>query len=120
MTPCNPDFAVHLRLAGRSQERHHPVGVSFGKAQTITELLRADSDVPTELIEGDRDQLKLLFGAHDGVFRLEADHPESGRIRAVLADALREKARVWFITQKPDLSLQGRTSQARASFQAHN
>ena len=39
------NYATHLRLARRSQERQHPVGVSFGEGQTITEVIRADNDV---------------------------------------------------------------------------
>ncbi len=42
------EYAMHLRLARRSHERQHPVGVRFGEGQTIAELLRADNDVPTQ------------------------------------------------------------------------
>jgi len=41
------NYATHLRLARRSQERLHPVGVSFGEGQAIIELIRADNDIPT-------------------------------------------------------------------------
>ena len=44
-------YATLLRLARRSQERQHPVGVSFGEGQAITELIRADTDVPTQFWE---------------------------------------------------------------------
>jgi hypothetical protein len=47
----------------------------------------------------------VLFQGHDGVFRLRPEHPESARLRAELDEALRQKARVWFIAQKPDLAL---------------
>jgi hypothetical protein len=39
------------------------------------------------------------------VFRLKRDHPGFDRVRAWLDEALRLKARVWFIAQKPDLAL---------------
>jgi len=39
------------------------------------------------------------------VFRLKADHPEYARVRALLDEAVRQKARVWFLAQKADLSL---------------
>ncbi len=99
------NYATHLRLAQRSQERQHPVGVSFGEGHAITELIRADNDVPRQLWEEDRDGARVLFQGHDGVFRLKPDHPESMRIRALLGEALQRKARVWFIAQKPDLAL---------------
>jgi hypothetical protein len=99
------NYPTHLRLARRSQERQHPVGVSFGEGHTITELIRADNDVPSQLWEEDPGQARVLFQGHDGVFRLRPEHPESARIRAVLGEALRQKARVWFIAQKPDLAL---------------
>jgi hypothetical protein len=99
------NYATHLRLARRSQERQHPVGVTFGEGQTITELIRADNDVPSQLWEEEPSQARVLFQGHDGVFRLRTEHPESARLRAQLGEALREKARVWFIAQKPDLAL---------------
>jgi hypothetical protein len=99
------NYATHLRLARRSQERQHPVGVSLGEGQIITELIRADNDVPTQLGVEDRDRTRVLFAGHDGVFRLKHDHPELDRIRTLLGEALRQKARVWFLAQKPDLTL---------------
>jgi hypothetical protein len=99
------NYATNLRLARRSQERQHPVGVSFGEGQAITELIRADNDVPRQLWEEDSDHARVLFEGHDGVFLLKPDHPESDRIRALLGEAIRQKARVWFIAQKPDLAL---------------
>jgi hypothetical protein len=38
----DPNYATHLQVARRSQERQHPVGVSFGEAHAVTELIRAD------------------------------------------------------------------------------
>jgi prepilin-type processing-associated H-X9-DG protein len=101
----DPNYKTYLRLAQRSQERQHPVGVSIGDGQVITELIRADNDVPMQLLEQDRDCARVLFQGHDGVFRLRGDHPESDRIRALLGEALRQRTRVWFLAQKPDLSL---------------
>jgi hypothetical protein len=94
-----------LQLARRSQERRHPVGVSFGDGQTITEVLRADNDIPMQMIEEGPDGARILFQGHDGVFPLKPDHPESARLRDLLEEAIRQKARVWFIAQKPDLAL---------------
>jgi hypothetical protein len=53
----------------------------------------------------DADQVQVFFQGHDGVFRVKADHPEFARIRTVLNEAQRQKARVWFMAQKPDLTL---------------
>ena len=97
--------ATYLRLARRSQERQHPVGVSFGEGYTITELIRADNDVPSELWEEEPGHARVLFQGHDGVFSLRPDHPEVVRLRAELGEALRQKARIWFIAQKSSLAL---------------
>jgi hypothetical protein len=99
------DYATLLRLARRSQARQHPVGVSFGEGHTITDLIRADNDVPAQLWEEDPDCVRVLSQGHDAVFRLKLDYPESARIRALLGEALKRKARVWFLAQKPDLAL---------------
>jgi hypothetical protein len=61
--------------------------------------------VPSQLWEEEPGQARVLFQGHDGVFRLEPEHPESARLRAHLEEALRQKVHVWFIAQKPELSL---------------
>jgi hypothetical protein len=99
------NYATHLRLARRSQERQHPIGVNFGEGHTITDLIRADNDVPSQLYEEEAGHARVLFQGHDGVFRVRPDHPASARLRALLGEALRQKARVWFIAQKADLAL---------------
>jgi hypothetical protein len=99
------NYATYLRLARRSHQRQHPVGVSFGEGSTITEMIRADNDVPLQLGEEDPDRARVYFQGHDGVFCLRRDHPEFTRIRAVVGDALRHQAIVWFIAQKPALAL---------------
>lgn len=102
---ADANYEIRLRLAWRSQERHHPIGVSFGAGQTIAELIRADNDVPAELGADDATGAQVLFQGHDGVFHLNANHPESARLRAVLSEAIQRKARIWFIAQKPELAL---------------
>jgi hypothetical protein len=99
------NYAAYLRLARRSQERRHPVGVRFGEGQRITELVRADNDIPAELWDDGPDRARVLFQGHDGVFRLTSDHSECARIHVLLAEALRQRARVWFVARKPDLVL---------------
>jgi len=101
----DPNYGSHLQLARRSQERRHPVGVGFGEAHAVTDLIRADNDVPKELWDEDADRALVLFEGHDGVFRVKTEHPEYARIRALIAEALQQKARVWFIAHKPDLVL---------------
>ncbi len=81
------------------------MGVSFGEGDAITELIRADNDVPIQLWGEDPDRARVHFQGHDGVYCLKHDHPEFSRISALLGDALRQKARVWFIAQKPALAL---------------
>jgi hypothetical protein len=99
------NYVTHLRLARRSQKRQHLVGVTFGEGLAITELIRADNDVPSQIWEEEPGQARALFQGHDGVFRLRPDHPESARLRALLGEALQQKARVWFMAQKADLAL---------------
>lgn len=99
------NYEFHMRLARRSQERQHPVGVRFGESQTIIELIRADNDVPTEIRDENADGIWVLFQGHDGVFHLQVDHPEFARLRAPLERAIRQTTRIWFLAQKRDLVL---------------
>ena len=98
-------FPTQVRLVWRSQEPRHPVGVRFGAGQAIREVMRADNDVPMQIWQEDPSGLRVLFQGHDGVFCLRFDHPEFARIRAVLDEAIRQEARVWFIAQESDLAL---------------
>jgi hypothetical protein len=98
------NYATHLRLARRSQERQHPVGVSLGDGQAVTEVLRADNDVPTGILDEAHRGL-VFFQGHDGIFLIKSDLPQAARIRAVLEEAIRHEASVWFISQKADLTL---------------
>jgi hypothetical protein len=98
------NYPSYLRLARRSQERQHLIGVNFGERNAIVELLRADNDVPMQICE-DTTAARVLLQGHDGVFCLNANHPESVRLRAVLVEAVKRKARIWFIAHKPKLAL---------------
>ena len=98
-------YATHLRLARRSQERQHPVGVRFGDGQVVMELIRADNDVPAQLGEEQPNCVRVLFQGHDGVFCVKSDHPESARMRAMLGEAIQRNTPVWFVARKPDLAL---------------
>jgi len=99
------NYVAYLRLARRSQERQHPVGVTFAEGSTIAEVLRADNDVPLELSADAPGPIRVAFQGHDGVFRLKPDHPEAKRIRTTLDAAIREQARVWFVAAKSNLAL---------------
>ena len=94
-----------MRLARRSLERQHPIGVCLGERQLVVELRRADNDVPAQFQEDGADGVRVFFQGHDGVFRLQSDQPEFGRIRDLLDEAIRRKGRVWFVALKPDLTL---------------
>src|SRR5262249_9964118 len=83
----------------------HPVGVKFAEGSTISEMIRADNDVPAQLWEEEPDRAQVFFQGHDGIFRLRPDNPQLARIRAQLGAAIRQQARDWFIVQKPDLTL---------------
>jgi len=98
-------YTAALRLARRSHERQHPVGVCFGEGHVITELLRADNDVPAQLSDEDSDGSRIVFQGHDGVFRLKPDHPHAARLRAILGEALRQGTPVWFVAVKGELAL---------------
>jgi hypothetical protein len=99
------NYSTHLRLARRSQERQHPVGATVVEGDAVTELIRADNDVPAQIWEQQADHVHVIFQGHDGVFRLKMDHPEYARVLAQLDEALRQQARVWFLVQKADLCL---------------
>src|SRR4029077_9665651 len=78
---------------------------TFGEGSTIEEVVRADNDVPLELSADTPGPIRVAFQGHDGVFRLQPDHPEAKRIRTTLDAAIRQQARVWFVAAKSNLAL---------------
>ncbi len=102
---CDPAFATHLQLARRCHSRQHPVGIRFGEGRDIAELIRADNDVPSQWLDDGAYAARVHFEGHDGVFFIQADHPEFARIRKVLVDAIGNKSRVWFVARKPQMIL---------------
>ena len=99
------DYDYLLKLAYRSLERQHPVAVSLNKQGQITEMARADNDFPTQFIDNDKERMKVVFQGHDGTFFLRKDHPDFKKLSDVFHQAIKEKYRVWFVAQKPQLSL---------------
>jgi hypothetical protein len=102
----DPQYASNLERARRSKERCHPVGVTFAEGRAITELSRADSDIPAQVEDEDGEYAHVFFRGHDGIFQVRRDRQDFARLRALLTKAIREKARVWFVTQGPELTLQ--------------
>jgi hypothetical protein len=81
------------------------IGVRFADSHAIAELIRADNDVPAQVLDEGPDGVRVLFQGHDGVFRLKSDHPDAARILTLIREALELKAPVWFLADKPDLAL---------------
>jgi hypothetical protein len=106
LSSIDPHYPGDLELARRSKERGLPVGVAFGEGNSITELSRADSDVPEHVEDEGSESVLVFFQGHDGIFQLRRDRQDFPRLRGLLTQAIREKARVWFVTQDPELTLQ--------------
>jgi hypothetical protein len=106
LSPEAAHYDYYLRLAQRSLERKHPVGVAFDKSgDTISEVARADSDFVSNLVERDRERIEVHFQGHDGIFFLRRDHPEFPRISVALKTSMQANKRVWFVAKKPHLLL---------------
>lgn len=102
----NPDYSYYLKLAERSLERKHPVGVAL-RGQEVSEVSRADADVVSYIAENKpKDRLDIRFEGHDGTFSLQRSHPEFSRVAELLNTSLREKKQVWFVAKKPALLVQ--------------
>jgi hypothetical protein len=99
------DYQYYLRLAKRSRERQHPVGVDLDQSNIIVGMARADNDFPMQLQEYDQEKMQVLFQGHDGIFYLRRDHPDFNRLLQVLNQSIRNRNRVWFVAEKPRLFL---------------
>jgi hypothetical protein len=102
----NSDYSYYLKLAERSLERKHPVGVGL-RGHEIGEMSRADADVVSQVLENKaKDRFDIRFEGHDGTYSLQRSHPELARILGALNASLRERKQIWFVAKKPTLVLQ--------------
>jgi len=99
------DYQYYLRLARRSRERKHPVGVDLDQSNIIVGMARADNDFPMQLQQYDQEKIQVLFQGRNGIFYLRHDHPDFNRLLQVLNQSIRNKSRVWFVAEKPRLFL---------------
>ncbi len=100
------DYQSHLRLAQRSLERQHPIGVRINNAGEIAEIVRADNDFVAFLTEENENTLKVGFQGHDGIARLARQHPHFDKIERDLNRSLKEEKRIWFVWGQPKLMLE--------------
>jgi hypothetical protein len=99
------DYDYFLRLAQRSHDRQHPVGVSLSASGDVIAMARADSDIAAQLGEYDKDMMKVWFQGHDGSYFLRRDRPDFQRLSGLLNQSIKEKKRLWFVAT-PQLVLE--------------
>jgi len=107
LAPQDKQYDYYLRLAQRSLERKHPVGVALDKSgKAVSELVRADSDFVSSLLDQEKEKIQVFFQGHDGIFFLRRDHPDFARIFGILKSSMEAKKRVWFVARKPSLLIE--------------
>lgn len=100
------DYQYILKLAQKSLESQHPVGVRVDSAGEIGEIVRSDNDFVAFLAETSEDKIKVVFEGHDGIAYLERQHPRFDIIEKDLQHALKEKKRIWFVWRAPRLMIE--------------
>jgi hypothetical protein len=99
------DYQCFLKLAQKSLESQHPVGVA-DRAGEIDEIARADNDFVEFLGDESEGKIKVGFQGHDGIAHLERQNPRFENIERDLRRSLKEKKRIWFVWKGPRLTLQ--------------
>jgi hypothetical protein len=94
-------FEFYLKLAQRSLESRHPIGVAMDDNHRIVEVSGADNDIALEVRDRDKETQEVSFEGHDGIFTLRRDNPEFPRIGEILNASIRDKKRIWFVAKKP-------------------
>jgi hypothetical protein len=100
------DYQYHLKLARKSLESQHPVGLRVDSAGEIGEIARSDNDFVAFLAAVSEDKVKVGFQGHDGIAHLERQHPRFETIERDLHRSLKEKKRIWFVWKGPRLTLE--------------
>jgi len=100
------DYQFFLKLAQKSLESQHPVGVRADRAGEIDEIARADNDFVEFLGDESEGKIKVGFQGHDGIAHLERQNPRFENIERDLRRSLKEKKRIWFVWKGPRLTLQ--------------
>lgn len=100
------DYQYFLKLARKSLESQHPVGVREDSAGEIGEIVRSDNDFVAFLAGAGEDKVKVGFQMHDGIAYLERQHPRFDTIERDLKRSLNEKRRIWFVWRAPRLMIE--------------
>ena len=103
ISTAHKDYDYYLKLAQRSLERQHPVGVNITTQGQIVEVARADNDFSTAILEADQERMKVIFKGHDGTYYLLKNNPRFNQLSEILRQSIQDDSRVWFVAQKPRL-----------------
>ena len=97
-------YEYYSKLINRAFSRKHPIGLLISNDHQITAVRPADNDIVENIIR-DKKILKVYFMGHNGIFRLDIDHPRFDVLYTNLNKSKINSQRVWFLAQLSDLIL---------------
>jgi hypothetical protein len=102
----DPNLEEYMRLARNSVDTGRPVGIVSLSTPRISEVVWVDNDIVVRVLDASKDALKVWFQRHHGGYFLRLDHPEFGRLTALLQHSLADKKPVWFVPNLNTLTLE--------------
>ncbi len=97
-------YEYYSKLINQAFSRKHPIGLLISNDHQITEVRPSDNDIVENIIR-DKKLLKVYFMGHNGIFRLDFDHPCFDVLYMNLNKSKINSQRVWFLAQLSDLIL---------------
>jgi hypothetical protein len=93
-------FTKLLIGALESKRPEHPVGLAISEENHILAVERADNDFVVRIIPEDKETFDVWLQGHDGIFKLDRNHPSFDRIYTTLDTSRIDSQRIWFIADR--------------------
>jgi len=92
------EYLTNLLISAlESKGPRRPIGLAISEENEIVAVEHADNDFVASVIPKDGETLKVWLRGHDGIFKLDRNHPSFDRIYTTLDNSRIDCQRIWFI-----------------------
>jgi hypothetical protein len=100
-SPRSYEYFTKLLIGALESKRpRHPVGLAISEENEILAVERADNDFVVRIMPENEEIFNVWLRGHDGIFKLDRNHPGFDRIYTTLDTSRTDSQRIWFIADR--------------------